>query len=94
MTIRLNQWIFAALLVMSQTVLLVHQADIDHYMDPDECLICLVGAGQDNAATADFHQHTFFGEGPVSLVPVRVHPASFHTLTYRSRAPPCKTLHV
>ena len=94
MTIRLNQWIFAALLVISQTVLLVHQADIDHHVDPDECLVCLVGAGQDNAGSTDFHQHTFFSEGLVSLVPVRVHPASFHTLPRRSRAPPCNTLHV
>ena len=91
MTFAVNQWIFAALLVISQSVLLVHQADIDHHLDLDECIVCLAGTGVDDSASAYFHQHNFFAEAPVSLVPVSLGPDSFYTLIRRSRAPPRNT---
>ena len=92
---RLNQWMLAALLVISQSVLLVHQADIDHHVEADDdCLVCLVAAGHDDSLNADIASIGFhMGSGHVP-VPPGTCAVSLHTFSQRARAPPVDTLHV
>ncbi len=90
----LTWWSLVLLLAVSQATLLVHAADIDHHLEAEDCLVCLLGSGHDDGVGADSPpQHS-----PLQALPApatRWLPApSFRILSQRSRAPPCDTLRV
>lgn len=88
---RLYQWLPALLLVLSQTALLIHQADIDAHTHGETCTVCLLAHGVDSAVPA----------GPpilpcirASLVPACEQQSGSRQQTrniYLARAPPAAT---
>ena len=94
MSYRLSQWIIAALLVVSQTVLLVHQADIDHHLDAEDCQVCLLGAGHDDVVTTDVGLKQLHFNVPLAFVTAGILQFPLRFQHKHSRAPPFKTFTV
>jgi hypothetical protein len=85
---RLLHWLPAVLLVLCQTALLVHQADIDAHSHGENCTVCLLVHGLDNALPTPFVVHV---SRPVSPVPDIVQQTAYLLQSrsfYFSRAPP------
>jgi hypothetical protein len=79
------------LLVLSQTALLVHQADIDAHSHTDNCSICLLVHGLDSALPSQF---AALPCRPVCSFPV-TEQVTWHARqtrnAYLARAPPTLT---
>jgi len=92
MQIRLNAWVLAALLVLSQSALLLHQSDIDAHSDGKPCSVCLLAHGLDNALAS---QPVLHGDSaPHTALTASRHSFNYRCPTgssYRTRAPPQHT---
>ena len=91
---RLNHWLLAVLLVIGQAALLVHEADVAHHIDEENCQVCLVASGHDDAGTVESSDYSFSSDTPLALPSTGDRPLSAHKFSWRSRAPPFNTLHV
>jgi hypothetical protein len=87
----LSHGLAAFILVLSQTVLLVHQADIDAHSHGDNCSVCLLVHGLDSALPTQF---AALPCTPVSSFPVTEQVPGHARQTrnvYLARAPPTLT---
>lgn len=91
---RLNHWLLAVLLVIGQAALLVHEADVAHHIDAEDCQVCLVTAGYDDADTVGPYHYSFSSDPLLALTSTGSRLFSAHKFSQRSRAPPLNTLHL
>ena len=91
---RLNHWIVALLLVIGQGALLAHEADIEHHSEANNCEVCLVATGHDNADSVQPHHYSFTSDAPFVFPSTDYLPRSAYKFHQHSRAPPFNTLHV
>jgi hypothetical protein len=91
---RLNHWLLAVLLVISQAALLVHEADVAHHVDGEDCQVCLVASGHDDLGTVESGDYSSSSDAPLALLSTGDRPISAHKFVWRARAPPINTLHV
>jgi hypothetical protein len=90
---RLSHWVLAALLVIGQAALLVHQSDIDAHGPDGSCSICLLVHGLDHAVPNQFALHL---DEPQQALSIVAQPSAWvrHTIAfYWTRAPPLYTHH-
>jgi len=91
MRLRLSQWLPVLLLVLCQTALLIHQSDIDAHAHGENCSVCLLVHGLDNALPTRFVIHI---DKPVAPVFVAGQQSGCIPQTrsfYLTRAPPSIT---
>lgn len=91
---RLNHWLLAGLLVMGQLFLLFHEVDVVHHVDAEDCQVCLVAAGYDDAGTVGPYHYSFSSDTLLALTSTGNRLLSAHKFSQRSRAPPLNTLHL
>jgi hypothetical protein len=85
---RLNHWVLAALLVIGQAALLVHQCDIDAHAHGSDCNICLLAHGLNSAVPSQFAPAAIkLDHLRISVAPSSV-GARRPTVSYQTRAPP------
>ena len=85
---RLSYWLPVVLLVLCQSLLLLHQADLDAHSHGDTCSLCLVAHGVDSALPSTV---AVAYSGPVSAVPTTAsdtNQATSRCGIYFARAPP------
>ncbi len=90
----LSHWILAALLIIAQTALLVHQADIDAHTHDGHCSACLLVHGLDNAVP--HHQFVLRVDDPEHASTISARPLAWVrpvTGLYQTRAPPAYIHH-
>ena len=91
----LSQWSLALLLAVSQAALLLHEAGIDHHLEAEEdCLVCLLGNGHDDALSADAPLPPTRPPAALACIAPEVPARALSILSRRSRAPPGSTLTV
>jgi hypothetical protein len=88
---RLSHWILAALLVIGQAALLVHQSNIEAHAHDGHCSVCLLVHGLDNAVPSQFVLHAHKPDQAVTVA-TRPSPCVRQTsVAYQTRAPPLYT---
>jgi len=88
---RLLHWLPAILLVLCQTALLVHQADIDAHAHGENCSVCLLVHGVDSALPTRFVIHIGKPVSPAAVVEQQYSYFRQIPRFYRTRAPPVST---
>ena len=88
---RLSHWLLAALLVIGQAALLIHQSDIDAHAHGEHCPVCLLVHGLDNAVPSQFVLRVDKVDPPLCFA-ARTHTCVRQTAGYYpARAPPSYT---
>jgi len=88
---RLSHWLLAALLVIGQAALLIHQSDIDAHAHGEHCPVCLLVHGLDNAVPSQFVLRVDKVDPPLCFA-ARTHACVRQTAGYYpARAPPSYT---
>lgn len=78
----------ALLLVVCQTALLVHQSDIDAHSHGENCTVCLLVHGLDNALPMHFAALPVKPAAPVVVTEKPCGHTQQTPAVYRARAPP------
>ena len=90
---RLSQWLLAALLVIAQAALLIHQSDVDAHAHGEHCPVCLLVHGLDNAVPSQFVLRVDKLDPPVFIIAGARVSAPQTASYYRTRAPPLYAPH-
>jgi len=86
---RLLHCLTVLLLVLGQTALLAHQADIDsHHEQSEDCVVCFLSHSLDATVTAPTPLIVLASPGNEQLFSIRNSPLSVLFYRARSRAPP------
>ena len=89
---RLTYWLLAALLVIGQTVLLVHRSDIDAHAHGERCTVCVLVHGLDHAVSSHFEVPFSGLETPTFVATSATTSNRQANNHYPARAPPSNTL--